>query len=250
MSYEKERKVRKRRRRRSSGTWKKKLKAVLAMLGGLSLLTGFILIVLGPRADLVAPRRVGAWYLLAAAVFLAGYALLEGTTLVRRWFRRRREESFQSTRSASSGGFALLFVLMRLALVTTVSLQAQVYARLALRQAQSRLDHARLRLAAGDALWQAADAAVRGRLSPSGGASAVRRSEVEDPAGIRTVVEIVPAAPATLPTYLHNPKAGPPATVFDLRATARLGDAAEEVRSLVAVAPGGAVRVLAWIERL
>ncbi len=247
MSYERERKVRKRRRRRSSGTWKKKVKAVLAMLAGLSLLTGLIMIALGPRAGLERARSVGAGYLLAAAGFLAGYGLLEGTELVRRWLRRRNEESLESSRSASTGGFALLFVLMLLALVTTVSLQAQVYARVALRHAQVGLDHARLRLAAGDALWHAADAAVRGRLSNAAGSA--RRTESEDPSGIRTVVELTPAAPAAVPTYLHNPKAGPPTSVFDLRATARLGEAAEEVRSLIAVAPGGTVRVLAWIER-
>jgi hypothetical protein len=188
-------------------------------------------------------RRLLVVYVSAAAVLLGLRVLLEGAEGVREWWRGRRRSP-----AREAGGFALLLVLILVALLATIGLQFQVLTRLALRDSHMLSLRAELREAAAGAAWDALGrmAASESELDAGVAAEWAGTAEVS-PSRIEAAVMITETNELALPPSLRG---GDPVSLrlFDLRAVATRDEVSEEVRVLARRPEKGEVRVAAWVD--
>lgn len=149
-----------------------------------------------------------------------------------------------SVDSHNRQGFALLMVILLLALLSGVVLQAQISARMAIRtgdEAQSRLS---LRSAALDAAWGALHTGMKA------GSAQLEYQAFENqlPSGIQTRTTLQGLPREALPRPLQRPEVPMFGQFFSVTSKSTTGTRSAIARGLCCRLPTGDVRILAWLE--
>lgn len=146
--------------------------------------------------------------------------------------------------STSSRGFALLMVILLLALLSGTVLQTLVSERLVLRAGEARQNRLTRHAALLDSAWNAL------RLGMKAGSSPTEYQVFTDrlPSGIQTRIALQGMAREALPLPLQRPDLPVFGQVFSLAATAESGSQRSEAHAMACRLPTGDVRILAWVE--
>jgi len=146
--------------------------------------------------------------------------------------------------SSNRGGFALLMVLLLLALLSGAVLQSLVFARVTLRAGDERQTRLALRAALLDSVWNALRNGMKAGSSPS------EYQAFDDPlpSGIQVHTALQGLPREALPRPLQRADLPVFGQLFSVLAKAESGTIACSVRGLACRLPTGDVRVLAWVE--
>ncbi len=148
--------------------------------------------------------------------------------------------------STNSQGFALLMVILLMALLSGVVVQSLVSTRLQLRAGD--LQHTRLLLRASslDAAWEAL------RIGMKAGSSSSEYQVFENllPSGIRIRTTLQGLERTALPAPLQRADVPLFGQFFSVNSRAESGTKTSAVRGLACRLPSGDVRLLAWAETL
>jgi type II secretory pathway pseudopilin PulG len=148
------------------------------------------------------------------------------------------------TSAPSNDGFALLMVILLLALLSGAVLQSLVSVRLTLRSEQERQTRLMLRSALLDAAW----AAMRIGMKAGAASTEYQVFEHQLPTGIHTRIALQGLPREALPLPLQRPDLPVFGQLFSLSAKADAGPRVSSARALACRLPTGTVRVLAWVE--
>ena len=230
-------------RHHRKGRSRRSARFVLLTTGLLSLLMGSGLL----AWSAVETSPVGHLF---GCVYLAGSVVCCVTLLALHRSRAQRGAAHRAwipSPESPSRGFALLLVLLLLAVLSGVLLHATLRTGAAVRQAASLRAIVPLRLAAEDAAWQA----IR-RLADPGSSAASRASaqtaEVVLPSAVKTAIAVRLLSRNALSPTLNSMIPSGAEQVYEVQARALQEDRAQRVRSVVAVDHDGSIRVVAWIE--
>ncbi len=148
--------------------------------------------------------------------------------------------------TSNNHGFALLMVILLMAMLSGVVIQSLVSTRLQLRAGD--LQHARLLLRASsqDAAW----AALRTGMKAGSSASEYQVLENQLPSGIHVRTILRGLERTALPPPLQRPDVPLFGQFFSVTARAETGSKSSAVRGLACRLPSGDVRLLAWAETL
>lgn len=147
--------------------------------------------------------------------------------------------------STSDGGFALLMVVLLLALLSGAVLQSLVSARLTLRAGSER----QVRLSLHAALLDAAWAALKSGMKAGTAAGDYQVFETAQPDGIRTRVTLKGISREALPVPLQRRDLPVFGQVFTMTAKAETPARSGTAQALGCRLPTGDIRLLAWVER-
>ncbi len=227
-----------RHRRRSH----RRIRVVALIVAALSLVMGLAMLAWAASEANATHRLIGFSYLGVTGLSLVVYAAAARANPLR--LLRARESSPGARRLARSG-MALLMVLLLVALLSGALLQGMVSARQQMRLVEWQRDGILLRAAAMDAALGVLRAAAAGRALPT-----AAPAEARLPSGIVTRVGAASVDRQALPAALRRLEAPAFGKCFELTAEASQAGRSRRVRGLASQAPGGDVRVLAWVESL
>ena len=148
------------------------------------------------------------------------------------------------TTSTSSCGFALLMVILLLALLTGTVMQSLVSTRLLLRAGDARQGRLALHAALLDSAWNALRQGMRAGTS----SSEYQVFTDHRPSGIHTRIALQGMAREALPAPLQRPDLPVFGQVFSLTAKTESGSQHREAHAIACRLPTGDVRILAWAE--
>ena len=148
------------------------------------------------------------------------------------------------TSPSKKSGFALLMVILLLALLSGAVLQSLVSARLTLRAGDERQTRLTLRAALLDSAW----AALRTGMKAGSAPSEYQVFENQLPTGIHTRTALQGLPREALPPPLQRPDLPIFGQLFSLTAKADANARSCSARAIACRLPTGAVRVLAWVE--
>lgn len=146
--------------------------------------------------------------------------------------------------TSNKRGFALLMVVLLLALLSGVVVQSLVSARLHLKAGDIQYSRFILRSASMDAAW----AAIRIGMKAGSSASEVQKFEDQLPSGVLIHTTLQGLDRAALPLPLQRPEVPLFGQFFSVTSHAELGDKNTTSRGLACRLPSGDVRLLAWAE--
>lgn len=149
-----------------------------------------------------------------------------------------------STPSSNRGGFALLMVVLLLALLTGAVLHSQVSTRLQLRANTDRQDRLTLRSAVLDATWNA----LKNGMKAGTSATEYQTFEGQLPSGVQTKTTLQGLQREALPPPLQHPEIPVFGQLFSITTKATSARKSSLARGLACRLPTGEVRVLAWME--
>lgn len=143
-------------------------------------------------------------------------------------------------------GYALLVVLLLLALLSGSVLHALIGTRMALRAGDERHQRILLHATLVDAAWDAM------RNGMKAGSTTRDREVVETalPSGLHTRITLQGMAREALPVPLQRPELPLFGQLFSVEASARSPERSRSARALACRLPSGELRLLAWIEPL
>lgn len=148
--------------------------------------------------------------------------------------------------TSNSHGFALLMVILLMALLSGVVIQSLISTRLHLRAGNIQHSRFLMRAASLDAAWNAM------RIGMKAGSSAldVQTFENQLPSGIHVRTTLRGLDRASLPAPLQRPDVPLFGQFFSVTSRAESGPVTSAVRGLACRLPSGDVRLLAWAETL
>ncbi len=149
-----------------------------------------------------------------------------------------------SVASHNRQGFALLMVILLLALLSGVVLQTQISARMTLRagdESQSRLS---LRAAALDAAW----GALHNGMKAGSAQLEYQAFDNQLPSGVKTRTTLQGIPRESLPRPLQRPDVPMFGQFFSVTSKSTTGTRSALARGLCCRLPTGDVRILAWLE--
>lgn len=150
-----------------------------------------------------------------------------------------------STVHGNRHGFALLMVILLLALLSGVVVQSLVSARMSLRSGDERQFQLALRAAALDAAW----AAMRTGMKAGAPPTEFQVLESSIPSGIRSRTTLQGLPREALPPPLQRPEVPLFGQFFTVTTRASSGTRSCLSRGLACRLPTGAIRILAWVEQ-
>lgn len=229
-----------RRRRSHRRRSRKRLRSLLLLFAGLSLITSLILLPWAYLQGNPEMRRWGLVYLGGALLCLLGYLAAGGLN------SHTRNHTPEPGLAPPPSGFALPVALLLMALLSGVVLHGLWSTQVVLRSARAHRDRTLLRLAAADAVWRTAQQlAAGGTRSPLAGVTREERL----PSGISTRVMVREIERSRLPAPLVQTRTPVLGSTFTVLAQASGADTRSEVCAWLCRVPSGELRVLGWAER-
>ena len=227
---------------------RRKLRSVLQTLGILGAVTSGVLAGSALLGDKKGLWGVAGVYAACSIVLLLAWQVL---SFMARQHRRSgaAQEVAKHTSTKETQGIVLVLVLLMVALVATLIVQAQVLAGAGLRRA-SRQDHqAKLRLAAADAAWYyLRQAALKASKSPGEVSLSVGRKDTL-PSGVETEVTTGSATNVDEAALAMLGGKTVARELYLVESAASLSGKTERVSCLVKKIGGRNLRVLGWLER-
>jgi len=223
-------------RKRKSSRELRKIRFASGLFGILSFAAGLILVALWRVQANPRLRFLAIVYLGVALIFFGVKLLAEIAENVR--FKKRAPE----LKEPAKDGFALLFVLLLMALLAGITVESQVLSRLALKHGSMTMERTELKLAVLDALCSASSAPAQKQAMKPAEPEPIR---MLTPAGIETETQLTPVSRSALPAFVATPAKAK--QFFMISASAVRGDMREE-QAAFACGDGKAIRLLAWCE--
>ncbi len=148
--------------------------------------------------------------------------------------------------NSNNQGFALLMVILLLALLSGVVVQSLISTRMQLRAGDLQHAHFLLRASCLDAAW----AALHNGMKAGSSSSDYQIFENQLPSGIQVRTTLRGLDRTALPLPLQRPDVPLFGQFFSVTARAEWGPRTRAVRGLACRLPSGDVRLLAWAETL
>ena len=146
--------------------------------------------------------------------------------------------------NSNNHGFALLMVILLLALLSGVVVQSLISTRMHLRGGDLQHTHFSLRASCLDAAW----AALQSGMKAGSSSSEYEVFETQLPSGIQVRTTLRGLDRAALPAPLQRPDVPLFGQFFSVTARAESGAKTRAARGLACRLPSGDVRLLAWAE--